>query len=105
MVDGTSAVATTPRAPTPSALPAVLPPVSSDPVSPSDNMLTLNQSNGTGTWAYYAEQYARLRGCNVADEGAQLIESRADGEVLKVACTGADSFLLKCQNGVCRALQ
>ena len=68
-------------------------------------MLTLSEASGTGTWAYYAEQYARLRSCNVTDQGAQLIESRADGEIYKVACTGADSYLLKCQNGVCRGLE
>jgi hypothetical protein len=68
-------------------------------------MLTLNQGGGTGTWAYYAEQYARLRGCDVTDQGAILIESRADSEILKVPCYSADSFLVKCQNGVCRGLE
>ena len=75
-----------------------------EPVEPKDNMLTLNQTNGTGVWAYYAEQYARLRGCNVTDEGAQLINSGADGEILKVSCVGSDSYLLKCRNGACRGL-
>jgi hypothetical protein len=74
-------------------------------VPPDQNMLTLNQASGTGTWAYYAEQYARLRGCNVTDKGAELIESRASSEILKVPCHGADSFLVKCQNGVCRGLE
>jgi hypothetical protein len=68
-------------------------------------MLTLNQSGGTGTWAYYAEQYARLRGCDVADGGAVLIESRSDSEIHKVPCAGSDSFLVKCQSGVCRGLE
>ena len=68
-------------------------------------MLTLSEASGTGTWAYYAEQFARLRGCNVTEGGAQLIESRPDGEIHKVACTGTNSFLLKCQNGVCRAME
>jgi len=79
------------------------PPVESVP--PDQNMLTLNQGGGTGTWAYYAEQYARLRGCDVTDQGAILIESRADSEILKVPCYSADSFLVKCQNGVCRGLE
>ena len=68
-------------------------------------MLSLSQASGTGTWAYYAEQYARLRGCNVTDAGSVLVESRADGEIHKVACVGADSLLLKCQNGTCRGLE
>ncbi len=75
-----------------------------EPVEPKDNMLSLNQTDGTGVWAYYAEQYARLRGCNVTDTGAQLINSGADGEILKVSCVGSDSYLLKCQNGACRGL-
>jgi len=74
-------------------------------VPPDRNMLTLNQASGTGTWAYYAEQYARLRGCEVTDKGAELIESRSNSEILKVPCYGADSFLVKCQNGVCRGLE
>ena len=74
-------------------------------VPPDQNMLTLNQSGGTGTWAYYAEQYARLRGCDVTDGGAVLIESRSDSEIHKVPCAGSDSFLVKCQSGVCRGLE
>jgi hypothetical protein len=75
------------------------------PLAPQDNMLTLSQAGGTGTWAYYAEQYARLRGCTVTDSGSQLIETRADGEIHKVSCVDAESYLLKCENGVCRALE
>ncbi|MGE5155004.1 MAG: hypothetical protein ACM3ST_13440 [Bdellovibrio bacteriovorus] len=83
----------------------VLPPVPVESVPSEQNMLTLNQSGSTGTWAYYAEQYARLRGCDVSDEGAVLIESRSDSEIHKVPCRSADSFLVKCQNGVCRGLE
>jgi hypothetical protein len=68
-------------------------------------MLTLSAASGTGAWAYHAEQYARLRGCTVADQGSILIESRADGEIHKVPCMDSDSYLLKCQNGVCRGLE
>ena len=74
-------------------------------VPPDQNMLTLSQGGGTGTWAYYAEQYARLRGCDVTDQGAILVESRADSEILRVPCYSADSFIVKCQNGVCRGLE
>lgn len=82
-----------------------LPGVQTDSVPPDQNMLTLSNASGTGTWAYYAEQYARLRGCEVTDQGAVLIESRADSEILKVPCQSADSFLVKCQSGVCRGLE
>lgn len=82
-----------------------LPGVQTEPVPPDQNMLTLSEATGTGTWAYYAEQYARLRGCEVADQGAILVESRADSEILKVPCRSADSFLVKCQSGVCRGLE
>lgn len=75
-----------------------------EPVESQNTMLKLNQAGGTGTWAYYAEQYARLRGCNVATGGSQLIESRADGEIHKVSCVGSASYLLKCESGVCREL-
>ena len=74
------------------------------PAEPQNTMLTLNQGSETGTWAYYAEQYARLRGCDIANGGSQLIQSRADGEIHKVSCVGSDSYLLKCQNGVCQDL-
>ena len=76
-----------------------------EPVEPPQNtMLALNQGGGTGAWAYYAEQYARLRGCKVASGGTQLIESRSDGEIHKVSCVGSASYLLKCESGVCREL-
>ena len=68
-------------------------------------MLTLSPPGRTGVWAYYAEQYARLRGCEIDETGAQLIENRADGEVHKVSCVGSASYLLRCQNGVCRGLE
>jgi hypothetical protein len=82
-----------------------LPPAAEESVPYDQNMLTLNQASGAGTWAYYAEQYARLRGCDVTDQGAVLIESRSDSEIHKVPCASADSFLVKCQAGVCRGLE
>lgn len=103
VVDGSRALGGGSSSPAPA--PAILPPAAPEPVSPRDNMLALSEPAGTAGSAYYAEQYARLRGCNVADQGAQLIETRSDGELYKVPCTGADSFLLKCQNGACRGLE
>ncbi|NEV64415.1 hypothetical protein [Thiorhodococcus minor] len=75
--------------------------------APRNDMMALPQgqsSSGRVTWAAYAEQYARQRGCQVSPAGSQLIESRQDGEVHKVPCEGSDSFLVKCQNGTCRGL-
>lgn len=55
-------------------------------------------------WSTAAEKYARQKGCKVAGKGTQLIESRKDGEVHKISCTGTDSVLVKCQNGTCKGL-
>ena len=85
--------------------PSLLPPLPPEPVTGNNDMLTLTRASGTGTWAYYAEQYARLRGCNVTDQGAILVETRSDGEIHRVPCLNSDSFLLKCSDGVCRGLQ
>lgn len=111
VIDGSSAVGAQPQVPrAPSPPPetrgsVLLPPVPEESLPPEQNMLTLNQAAGTGTWAYYAEQYARLRGCTLTDQGSQLVETRSDGEIHRVPCVGADSYLLKCQNGVCRGLE
>jgi hypothetical protein len=101
VIDGSSALTAT----RPLTLSVPAPAPTPAPLAPQDNMLTLSQAGGTGTWAYYAEQYARLRGCTVTDSGSQLIETRADGEIHKVSCVDAESYLLKCENGVCRALE
>ncbi|TCT23867.1 hypothetical protein EDC35_101181 [Thiobaca trueperi] len=55
-------------------------------------------------WSAAAEKYARQKGCKVSGKGTQLIESRKDGEVHKISCTGTDSVLVKCQNGTCKGL-
>lgn len=104
VVEGSRAMGSAPAAPQP-VQSSILPPVPAEPVQSSNDMLTLSQASGTGTWAYYAEQYARLRGCNVTDQGAILVETRSDGEIHKVPCLDSDSFLLKCSDGVCRGLQ
>ena len=106
VIDGSSAVAS-PAQPPPSrgTSSSLLPPVPIETVAPEDNMLTLTEATGTGTWAYYAEQYARLRGCTLTEQGSVLVETRSDSEIHRVPCVGADSFLLKCQNGVCRGLE
>lgn len=55
-------------------------------------------------WSTAAEKYASQKGCKVTSKGTQLIESRKDGEVHKISCTGTDSVLVKCQNGTCKGL-
>ncbi|QIK38414.1 hypothetical protein GWK36_10965 [Caldichromatium japonicum] len=49
-----------------------------------------------------AEQYAKQRGCRAG--GAQLIESRRDGEVYRVPCQGSDSLLVHCRSDSCKSL-
>ena len=83
------------------------------PIAPANaiprqkNMMALPSRSpvaGSVSWAAYAEQYARQRGCQVGGLGTELIESRTDGEIHKVPCVGSDSFLVKCQNGTCQGL-
>jgi hypothetical protein len=85
-------------------LPEPLPQPAAEPIPADENMMALSPSSGSVSWAYYAEQYARLRGCNVGAQGSVLIDSRSDGEIHKVPCDGADSVLVQCQNGECRGL-
>ncbi|EXJ13220.1 hypothetical protein [Imhoffiella purpurea] len=75
--------------------------------APSNDMMRLPSSNRGSrrlTMAANAEDYAREHGCEVEGSGSQLIESRRDGEVHKVPCAGSDSFLVKCQDGICKSL-
>lgn len=82
-------------------------PIANEParVDPKDNMLVLNTNTATGTWAYYAEQYARLRGCELGSRGAELQQKNAEYEIHQVSCVNGQSFQLRCSNGVCRGLQ
>lgn len=88
--------------PEPLSLP--LPEPTVERIPDSENMMALSPSSGDVSWAYYAEQYARLRGCNVDPGGSILVDSRSDGEIHKVPCVGSDSILVQCQNGECRGL-
>jgi hypothetical protein len=106
VVDGSNAVAARPMpAPRQAPTATLLPSVPVETVPPEENMLSLTEATGSGTWAYYAEQYARLRGCTLTEQGSILVETRSDSEIHRVPCVGADSYLLKCQNGVCRGLE
>jgi hypothetical protein len=70
-----------------------------------ENMMALYPpSAGTPSLSYYAEQYARLRGCRIGPQGAIMIDPRSDGEIFKIPCEGADSLMVLCQDGDCRSL-
>jgi hypothetical protein len=75
-----------------------------EPVS-SNDMLVLNTSARKGLWAYYAEDYARLRGCAVGDLGAVLLQETADYELHEVHCDGSENILLKCRGGLCTPMR
>jgi hypothetical protein len=83
------------------------PPARVEAASPerSANMLVLNPRTDTGIWAYYAEHYARVRGCALTDGGSVLIEKQAYSETHRVDCEGGRSFLVRCNAGVCRGLR
>ena len=82
-------------------------PIADEPVrvDPKDNMLVLNTNTATGTWAYYAEQYARLRGCELGNRGAELLQKNAEYEIHQVSCVNGQSFQMRCSDGVCQGLQ
>ena len=71
----------------------------------SANMLVLSPPTDAGLWSYYAEHYARIRGCDLADGGAVLIEKQNYSETHRVDCAGGRSFLVRCNAGVCRGLR
>ena len=86
----------------PSATPAVS--VASD-IAPRNDMLVLNDSGRKGLWAYYAEDYARLRGCAIGDRGATLLQETPTFELHEVPCVGANNVLVRCQGGVCEGVR
>jgi hypothetical protein len=71
----------------------------------SSNMLVLRQPSNTGIWAYYAEHYARIRGCTLTDGGAVLVEKQNYSETHRIDCTNGRSFEVRCNAGVCRGLR
>lgn len=82
------------------------PVVSATPAPTSSNMLSLGPtSSATGVWAYYAEHYARVRGCRLAGDGAVLLRKTAEYEEHRVYCEGGQTFLVRCNAGVCRGLE
>jgi hypothetical protein len=68
-------------------------------------MLALNRAAEPGVWAYYAEHYARIRGCEVSASGAALEEKQPEYEIHRVYCNDGQSFRVKCNAGTCGGLQ
>lgn len=75
------------------------------PMTAPNDMLVLNRAAETGIWAYYAEHYAKIRGCAVAASGAVLEEKRPEYEIHRVPCEGGQDFLVRCNAGTCRGLR
>ena len=97
----TATPAVTP-APSPATSPAASPAVDA---APRNDMMVLNSSARKGLWAYYAEDYARLRGCAIGDRGAVLMQEASAFELHEVECIGAANLLVKCQGGVCEGIR
>jgi hypothetical protein len=72
---------------------------------PANDMLALNRTGEPGVWAYYAEHYAKIRGCEIAGEGAVLEDKKPEFELHRVYCESGQSFLVKCNAGTCRGMQ
>lgn len=71
----------------------------------ASNMIALNQPRDTGVWAYYAEHYARVRGCTLTESGANLVEKQQFSETHRIDCIDGKSFLVRCNAGDCRGLR
>ena len=79
------------------------------PIAPSEppltvaqnEMLVLDAGARKGLWAYYAEDEARSRGCELGERGAVLLQQADTFELHEVECRGGPNMLLRCQGGVC----
>jgi len=71
----------------------------------NENMLALGQTGEQGVWAYYAEHYAKIRGCDVSGQGATLEEKQPELEIHRVDCKNGQSFLVKCNAGTCVGIE
>jgi hypothetical protein len=54
-----------------------------------------------GTWAYYAEQFAIGRGCEIGDTGAVLLSTEDLHELHRVPCTNGPALLVRCDGNGC----
>jgi len=110
MPPAATAGTTASRLPPPSGvgLPATTTPAISEqspPTGVGNDMMVLNTNARKGLWAYYAEDYARLRGCALSDAGAVLLQETPSYELHEVHCAGGPNFLLRCQGGVCQEMR
>ncbi len=92
------------------AVPSFAAPAPIAPTAPADSggsndMLALSQGTRTGLWAYYAEDFARLRGCAVGERGATLVREADGFEVHEVECVRTANLLVRCRGGVCEPLR
>jgi hypothetical protein len=71
----------------------------------NENMLALEQTAEQGLWAYYAEHYAKIRGCDISGRGAILEEKQPELEIHRVYCENGQSFLVKCNAGTCLGIE
>jgi hypothetical protein len=83
------------------------PPVVTDraPTARPNDMLALNRQIEPGVWDYYAEHYAKIRGCELSGEGAVLEQKLPEYEIHKVFCENEAPFRVKCSAGTCRGLE
>jgi hypothetical protein len=72
---------------------------------PDGNMLVLNDTQDPGVWSYYAEQFARTRGCEISGRGAQLEERQPEYEIHRIDCENGTTVRVKCNAGTCLGIQ
>jgi len=79
--------------------------VSSTPTGPRENMMTLDRQTAPGIWSYYAEHYAKIRGCELSGSGAVLEQKLPEYEIHRVYCDNEKTFLVQCNAGTCRGVE
>jgi len=72
---------------------------------PVNDMLVLERSGQPGVWAFYAEHYAKIRGCSIGAGGAVLEEKQPEYEIHRVPCENGQEFVVRCHAGTCRGLR
>jgi hypothetical protein len=69
------------------------------------NMLSLGRTAEPGVWAYYAEHYAKIRGCDISGPGAVLEKKQPEYEIHRVYCEDGRNILVRCNAGTCLGLE
>jgi len=64
----------------------------------------LTRAKRAGAWAYYAEQYARNRGCESADGGTILEYRHPEFELHRIRCENGGSVFVRCSAETCVGL-